>query len=206
MQTVEDADISAYPVIVLNVDGLSLGEAHSPSEYVTIWNSNAANQAHGTLFVGTGAFCFYLKKKNSTTPPSNVLGGVGIPPASLEFKYGFTSLDTTGEVPTEKEYQDSVDAVFTAVAEQTGTFSDGGTIKVTDFANTADKVLFIQVPASQALFTMWSEVGNPLQQNRPVDPAYSPGSALFFKTTRLGQSLYITRYQTSFTGAVVLSR
>lgn len=68
MQTVEDADISAYPVIVLNVDGLSLGEAHSPSEYVTIWNSNAANQAHGTLFVGTGAFCFYLKKRTPQHP------------------------------------------------------------------------------------------------------------------------------------------
>ena len=52
--------ITEYPVIVLNVEGNQLGIAGSPSEYVAIWNSDAENKKQGTLYVGNGAWCFYI--------------------------------------------------------------------------------------------------------------------------------------------------
>lgn len=200
----EENDISSYPVNVLNVNEEELGWANGPSEYAAIWNSDTDNQAHGVLYVGEGAFCFYLKKINDTPPPEFVIGA---PPAQLQFKYGATDLDTTGDVPEEEAYIESVDDVFTATDELIGTFPEGGNVTVADFENAPDdKVLFIQVPASEDPFTRWSEVGNPLQQNRPINPDFATGNALFFRSTRDGETIYLTRYQTSFTGAIVLSR
>ena len=71
--------------------------------------------------------------------------------------------------------------------------------------NTVDRVLFIQVPASEAAFTKWSESGNSLQQNIDIDQTFA-GNSLWFKTTIYGNNLYVTRLQTSFTGALILSR
>ena len=100
----------------------------------------------------------------------------------------------------------SVDAVFAASQELTGSISTGSNISVANFANSADKVLFIQVPATEAAFTKWSEVGNGFQQNIPIDLIFSSGTGIWFKSIRAGETIYICRYQTTFTGAVVLSR
>ncbi|MBL0233267.1 MAG: hypothetical protein IPQ08_06340 [Chitinophagaceae bacterium] len=136
--------------------------------------------------------------------------GPGIPPEPPidddNFFYGFTEADTTGDPLTEEEFIGFVNDVFTATQEQTGTFTPGGNITVVDFGNEDDKVMFIQVPAAEAPFTLWSEVGNPLQQNQAIDPDFATDLNVWFKSTRDGQTIYLTRYQTSFTGAIVLSR
>lgn len=131
----------------------------------------------------------------------------GNPPGSQTvFKYGSTSADTTGDPLTELQMISSVDAVFTASQELTGSVATGANISVASFANGTDKVLFIQVPAIEAAFTKWSEVGNSFQQDVPIDATFSSGTGIWFKSARAGETIYICRYQTTFTGAVVLSR
>ena len=49
LKQADNTDITAYPVDVLNVNGIDLGEANTPSEYVILWNSDAANKAVGVL-------------------------------------------------------------------------------------------------------------------------------------------------------------
>lgn len=75
--TTEAEIIYDYPVDVLNVNEEFIGTANNPSEYIFIWNLDPANQALGILFVGVGAYCFYLKKINEKVPPQYVLGGAG---------------------------------------------------------------------------------------------------------------------------------
>jgi SPX domain protein involved in polyphosphate accumulation len=72
LQTVDNVDITDFPVTVLNVNEVDLGNADTPDEYAALWNSDLDNQAFGQLYVGPGAFCFYLKT-TSLLPPSNVL-------------------------------------------------------------------------------------------------------------------------------------
>lgn len=124
------------------------------------------------------------------------------------FKYGVTEADTTGAALTEAEYLASVDATFTAGTELSGIADNSGAdVVVDDFGNGAvDKVLFVQVAASEAAFTKWSEVGNPFQQNQPIDQSFGTGANVWFKSTRDGQTIYITRSQTSYVGAVIFSR
>lgn len=209
LKQADNTDITAYPVHVLNVNGDDLGEAANPSAYVALWNGDEDNQAFGTLSVGTGSFCFVLSKVNGVTPPSKVLGTAEEPepPVTFAYEYGATDADTTGEPLTESQYIDSVDDVFTAGDEVEGTPPETGaaTISVT-FTNETDQVLFIQVAASEAAFTKWSVVGDPLQQDQPIDATFGAGSNVWFKSTRDGKTIYITRAQTSFSGAVVLSR
>lgn len=209
MQTPDGDDVTNYPVHVLNVNEVDLGIAASPSEYVALWNADADDQAAGVLMVGTGAFCFFLTKILGVTPPPNVMGTFTPtpPPVTFNFKYGFTALDTTGATPLEAAYISSVDDVFTAGDELTGgPLTTGSPVQVDSFTNPSDKVLFVQVPATEAAFDLWSEVGNPLQQDQPIDPNYATGANVWFKDTRAGETIYITRSQTTFTGAVVLSR
>lgn len=123
-----------------------------------------------------------------------------------QFHYGFTELDTTGEVPPEVDYVTSVDDVFTANEQQTGTFVPGGNVQVNDFENEGDKVMFMQLPAAELPFTKWSEIGNPFQQNLLIDQTFGTGTSTWFKTQRAGETLYMTRYQTSFVGAILFSR
>lgn len=124
------------------------------------------------------------------------------------FKYGVTEADTTGAPLTEAEYLASVDTTFTAGTEISGIADDAGADVVVDaFGNGAtDKVCFVQVASSQAAFTKWSEVGNPFQQNQPIDQSFGAGSNVWFKSTRAGETIYITRSQTSFVGSVIFSR
>jgi len=209
LKQADDTDISAYPVHVLNVDEVDLGEAASPSAYVALWNSDADNQAVGTLSVGSGSFCFSLSYKSGVTPPSKVLGiyTAPEPPAEFAWDYGATDADTTGAPLTEAEYLASVDAVFTAGNEVEGTpLTTGSNVQVDDFGNATDKVLFVQVDATEAAFTKWSVVGNSLQQNQPIDATFGSGASVIFKSTRAGKTIYITRDQTSFDGSLVLSR
>ncbi|HJY23886.1 MAG TPA: hypothetical protein VJ279_13420, partial [Hanamia sp.] len=124
------------------------------------------------------------------------------------FKYGVTEADTTGTALTEAEYLASVDTTFTAGTELSGIADNTGADVVVDaFGNgTVDKVCFVQVAASEAAFTKWSEVGNPFQQNQPIDQSFGSGANVWFKSTRAGQTIYITRSQTSFVGSVIFSR
>lgn len=211
LKTVEDVDIAAYPVTVLNISEAPIAVAASPTEYVTLWNSDTANQAKGVLRTGPGSFCFFLNKVTSVIPPSKVLGETIASPgggSGFGFIYGYTELDTTGATPTESEYVNSVDPALAVPTIFVGaTLAAGSNVQVDDFLNPSDKVLIIQVNSTVELpFTKWSEFGNPLQQNQPIDPNYATGSNVFFKSTRGGYPIYITRSQTTFTGAVILSR
>lgn len=132
------------------------------------------------------------------------LGTPVVPPVIPHFWFGFTELDTTGDPHTEAEYITSVDDTFSIGTEETRNLAEGADLMVDDFKNSADKVLFIQVPNTVPLFTRWSVVGDALQQNQPIDPGFS-GDSLIFKTVRDGYTLYVTRIQTSFGGPVVLN-
>lgn len=64
--------------MVLNVNSQPIGVAYSPSGYAQIWNADPDNKAVGTLYVGTGAYCFYIVFKTSGPAPTEVLGEPGI--------------------------------------------------------------------------------------------------------------------------------
>ncbi len=55
-----DTPIITYPVGVFNVDDDFLGIANNAIEYAAIWNSDLANQVHGTLLPGFDPFTFFL--------------------------------------------------------------------------------------------------------------------------------------------------
>jgi hypothetical protein len=209
LKQADNTDITAYPVDVLNVNGVDLGEANTPSEYVILWNSDAANKAVGVLSVGTGAFCFALSRIDNVVPPSKVLGSVVAPPPQVNFNfdYGFTAADTTGAALTEAQYLASVDDVYTAGTEVHGApLAPGSNVQVVSFGNGTDKVLFMQIDATEAAFTMWSVVGDALQQNQPIDQTFGGGANVWFKSAHAGKTIYITRSQTSFAGPVLFSR
>lgn len=78
-----DADAAiTYPLQVINVDGdpvdsepiIGTDTVSSPTDYCAVWNSDASNKAIGTLYVGTGAYCFYLVLKPTQGAPSKVIG------------------------------------------------------------------------------------------------------------------------------------
>lgn len=134
---------------------------------------------------------------------------IGVISNPVTFYYGETSLDTTGSTPTEAAYIASVDDVFTASDELTGTLANtGDNLRAAFLVDVGNPytVKFIQVPASESNFTKWSEEGNSLQQNQAIDAVFGTGSNVWFKTTRAGQTLYMTRAQTSFVGDIILSR
>jgi hypothetical protein len=128
------------------------------------------------------------------------------PPVTFEFKFGSTAADTTGAPLTDANYIASVDAVLAALGEYSSTQIHDLDITVTTFYNATDKVLFLQVPPVELPFTKWSEVGNPFQQNQPIDSSFGTGSGVWYKTTRAGNALYLTRSQTTIIGAVIFSR
>jgi hypothetical protein len=204
----DNTDIT-YPLHVLNVLGADLGEATTPSQAVSLWNSDTANQAVGILSLGTAAYCFTLSRIAGVIPPSKIVGTAETvtPPATFSFDYGKTALDTTGAPPNEAAYIASVNTVYTASGQIAGApLATGSNVSVTNFGNTADAVLFMQIDATEAAFTKWSEVGNALQQNQPIDASFGTGTAVWFKSTRAGKTIYITRAQTSFAGAIIFSR
>lgn len=154
------------------------------------------------LLQGDGTYQLSVHYKS---PPNHIFNikNKAVVISSFSFQYGNTLLDTTGNVPSESSYIGSVDVATLLTG---GPLTGGSNVQVADFGNATDKVLFIQVPATELPFTKWSEVGNALQQNQPIDPDYATGSNVFFKSTRAGAAIYVTRSQTTFGGAIILSR
>ena len=135
-----------------------------------------------------------------------IIGPPPPPSGLLLFAYGATLLDTTVADYMENEYVISVNAIFNANQQLIQNFVPAvTTVTITNFANISDKVLFIQIPSTEAPFTKWSEVGNLFQQDANIDSNFA-GNGVWFKTTRGNSTLYMTRSQTTFTGAVILSR
>lgn len=137
-----------------------------------------------------------------------------VTPVPFTFYYGFTEAETvldgwTGvTLPTEASLVTSVDNVFTAGTEQTGSEPNtGDDVAVADFGNSDYKVVFMQYPKTEAKFTKWSEVNNPLQQNQPIDQAFNWGSgAVFFISERDDNWVIISYYQTKFAGTIIFHR
>lgn len=216
LKQADNTDITSYPAHVLNVNNVDLGQATTPSEVVSLWNSDADDQAVGTLSLGPGSFCFTLSRVDGVVPPSSILATpvVAPPPANFNFNYGATAADTSGAALTESQYISSVDDVFTAAGEVAGVpLAPGSNVQVDDFGNATDKVLFMEIDETEAAFTKWSVVGDALQQNQPIDQTFGGGANAWFKTTMVsangalnGKTVYITRSQTSFAGPVLFSR
>ena len=137
-----------------------------------------------------------------------------VTPVPFGFYYGFTEAETVIDgwvgvlLPTEESLVGSVDDVFTAGTEQSGTEPNtGDDVAVVDFGNTYYKVVFMEYPKTEAKFTKWSEVNNPLQQNQPIDQSFNWGSgAVFFISERAEDWVIISYYQTKFAGKIVFSR
>lgn len=137
------------------------------------------------------------------------------PPDTIPFDYrfGWVGIDTVNTGPdyvplTEADFIASLDNVFTDGEQYMATGADtDAPITVDDFHNTVDKVTFLQVPKSQAAFAKWTEVGNPFQQNQPIDPTYNYGSGAvwFLSEIETGKWTYLTYYQTTFTGSLIFS-
>lgn len=69
-------ETTTYPVDVFNVNGVLIGQASTKAEYITLWNSDAANQVIGTLSAGsaTGPFRFKLLVNTGQEAPDYVFG------------------------------------------------------------------------------------------------------------------------------------
>lgn len=140
------------------------------------------------------------------TPSTLTTGASPTPsPTTITIVYGTTSLDTTGAPPTLQEYLDSVTA---ATDKRTLQLAPGASLAVPLSGTAVDKVMYISVPVTELAFTRWSELYHPLQQWLLIDTEFGDGSSTFFMytdTTTLTR-YYITRVQTSFSDAVVLTR
>ncbi|MBS1664164.1 MAG: hypothetical protein JST68_24175 [Bacteroidetes bacterium] len=74
MQTFAGNNTPGYPVGVFNVHGKLLGNATDASGYVSLWNSDTADVALGTLATGTDNLHFYLSLNSGKVLPSGVFG------------------------------------------------------------------------------------------------------------------------------------
>lgn len=74
MQTGGGGTTLSYPVGVFSVNGKLLGNASNASEFVTRWNSDAADVLIGTLATGADSLHFYLTLNPGKTLPSGVTG------------------------------------------------------------------------------------------------------------------------------------
>jgi hypothetical protein len=74
MRDLDDQETSNYPVDVYNVNEALIGQAANKAQYIAVWNSDAANQAIGTLGSGTGPFSFRLRLNDGQIAPPWVIG------------------------------------------------------------------------------------------------------------------------------------
>jgi len=74
MANLQGVQTTSYPVDVFNVNEILIGTADTKEEYITIWNSDPANQAIGTLSAGLGPFTFKLVLNTGQTAPDYVIG------------------------------------------------------------------------------------------------------------------------------------
>ena len=149
---------------------------------------------------GTGI----LTQSTETNPPDI--------PGTFDYYYGVTNMNTNAgfpgfEHPTKLTMLAGVNVVFIGGNELTGTMTEGGNVAIEDFGSDDYKVVFMQYPKTEEKFTKWSEEGNVLQQNQPIDELFSWGSgAVFFQTERDGDWIIIGYYQTKFAGTIIFHR
>jgi len=74
MRTLGGTNTLSYPVGVFNVNGKLLGNAASQSAYITLWNSDAANQNNGVLSAGADSMNFILAPVNQNVILNSVTG------------------------------------------------------------------------------------------------------------------------------------
>lgn len=90
-------DATSYPVTVYNVNETAIGTAASKAEYISVWNSDTANQAVGILSGFLGAFVFMLKLKANAVDPEFVIGDTAPAPS------GFILTDGDGVALTDSD-------------------------------------------------------------------------------------------------------
>ncbi len=74
MQTFAGSGTLSYPVGVFNVRGVLLGNASTPAQYLSLWNSDTANTHIGTLALGSDSMHFNITLAAGATMPSGVTG------------------------------------------------------------------------------------------------------------------------------------
>lgn len=198
-------EVDKYKVTLYNAAGTSVitTRTFTPAFPATITGTFSGLTNGATYQVGTTEYIGAMSKE---CPLKSIVASGGGTVTNFTFTYGETEADTTGAPLTESEYLTSVtDAIASG-----NVYSDseplGGNVSVDDFANVGDKVLFIKLPSTEAAFTKWSEVGNIYQQDQPIDPNFATGSNVWFRSVQGATTYYITRSQTDFVGALVLSR
>ncbi len=72
-------ETTSYPVDVFNVNNELIGTATNQETYISIWNSDAANQIIGTLSAGLGSFSFILSLNDGQTFSECGVTGVPLP-------------------------------------------------------------------------------------------------------------------------------
>lgn len=142
----------------------------------------------------------------TNTNPGPIGPPVDPPPVltTYGYRFGSSELDTTRDTPPLSAFVGSVEASIDAT-----TLRNLPGVGITAALLTpGDRIWFIIVDASEAPFTKWSEKDNPFQQNLDIDPDFSTGVSVFFRYTdpATHKNYYITRFQTSFAGQVILSR
>ncbi|HQW16420.1 MAG TPA: hypothetical protein PLV31_01425 [Gammaproteobacteria bacterium] len=89
-------ELDEWPVDVYNVNGVLIGNAANKVQYISIWNSNAANREVGTLYNFFGPFTFLLMVNPGQMVPF-CLGGVITPGGDfLLLESGFHLLQESG--------------------------------------------------------------------------------------------------------------
>lgn len=194
--------VTKYVVKILDENNQEVNSALFTSPYASpitgVFNGLTPNKLYKvfiTAFVGTA----YSKECNKQNIPTQMQTG------GSTYYFGYTQLDTVTETPTEAEYLAAVDAAYLAATTASATFNPGTTkITVADFLTGGqDKVMFMEIPSAEAPFTLWSS--EQFQLFQPIDASFE-GGGLFFKSTRGSNTIYITRYQTTFPAEVVFSR
>jgi hypothetical protein len=74
MQTLGGSGTLSYPVGVFDINGKLIGNAAGPSDFVTKWNSDTADNRVGTLAIGGDSMHFNIAMNSGQTPPASVTG------------------------------------------------------------------------------------------------------------------------------------
>jgi hypothetical protein len=74
MQTFAHTNTLSYPVGVFSVANKLLGNATTPSQYISLWNGDATDNAIGTLTAGSDSMHFTLTVNSGQSSPGFVIG------------------------------------------------------------------------------------------------------------------------------------
>lgn len=74
MKDLEGNETTNYPVTVYDVNETEIGYVENKTEYISVWNNAASNQAVGVLSGAGGPFGFFLKLNRGQTAPEYVIG------------------------------------------------------------------------------------------------------------------------------------